>query len=287
MDLAGGGCTLDGMPIPCGIFSDLMASGGIVQEQSGWTPKQSKAKDRPSLNPSGSVIHGAFPPPTAWVWETQPTEIASFGIGLYGTNVLTGWHWGNEEAYVSDWESVMFSFAPQNPVPLGGDLGNKVTQAYKALGVLVGSGSLSDDCMQNVMDKLLNARLTNEDGSTFTFSFNEGEFADYIGAGGEFYDGIASQNQSVARGSTANTVGGVSMLAVAFDPSRIRNATTSALLALLFHEALHGFGFNQGNKYSGNKAYTDRRLQEAFGLPQDAGNTHNISNYIQEHCFPE
>jgi hypothetical protein len=112
------------------------------------------------------------------------------------------------------------------------------------------------------------------------FNFDAGEFADYIAAGGNFYDGIASNIRSIVNArAAALTYGYADKLTAYFDPNYFRGESTSRLLADLFHEALHGFGDNRQAKYGStvNKTYSDRRLQQAFGLPQQADNTVNIS----------
>lgn len=177
---------------------------------------------------------------------------------------------------------------PQQPVPLAGD---RATAAYKTLAVLLGFGSLSDDCQQNVLDKLSNTVLKDgiRPGEDFTFSFDAGAFTDYVAAGGNFYDGVASQIDTFVRGehrSSARTFGYADKLTAYFNPERVRNASTSDLLALLFHEALHGFGDNRQSMSKANETYADGRLQAAFGLEIDPLNTLNITQYIQEHCFP-
>lgn len=50
-------------------------------------------------------------------------------------------------------------------------------------------------------------------------------------------------------------------------------------MALLFHEALHGFGGTVGGT-----SYFDADIQAAFGI--DVGKaSENITKYIRENCF--
>jgi hypothetical protein len=52
----------------------------------------------------------------------------------------------------------------------------------------------------------------------------------------------------------------------------------SSNMAVLFHEALHGFGASIGSG-----SYYDDQLQTAFGLPHTASS--NITDYIRTNCF--
>jgi len=88
---------------------------------------------------------------------------------------------------------------------------------------------------------------------------------------------------------------GTDRLTIFFDPGSIKErrgksiltgeklgGLTANNLAFLFHEALHGFGVDNG-KLSGN--YDDEALQKLFYGEIRAGGSVVISDYIKEHCF--
>ena len=110
----GGGCTLDRVPIPCEIFNNLMNAGNIEVAQ---VVAKERTGQAPTLQGGRSTRSE-----TEWVLDIERTAIESFGVGLFGTEILTGWRadepderW--EGGYSPIREGVLFAHAPQNPVP--------------------------------------------------------------------------------------------------------------------------------------------------------------------------
>ena len=169
-------------------------------------------------------------------------------------------------------------------------------------------GELRESCKTNVLDKLA------------TIGFDKDLFLQYLDRGAQFYDGARS-HASIALGigpfqitglplnttlaqlfaMTPGLVGitsgsfSVRKLTVFFRPGSIRSSVDSPYLrALLFHEALHGFGsfltggLPQGSFGSGPGSvfgrYSDRSLLRLFGFT-NLRDTSQITYYIQKNCF--
>jgi len=184
---------------------------------------------------------------------------------------------------------------PQNPSRL-----DKLLNGFVSLDRDLLNGQISDDCRKNVVDKL---------ASSFS-DFNYGEFARFFNTGtsSSFQDGTTSG------APIAGTITGAQAAAILFPGSTsisdafasnpglqaltsITSSTLSIFLrpgaintsnngnnadnkALLFHEAIHGYG---GTK--GGTSYFDDEVQKAFGLKVDPKNTGNITDYIKKQCF--
>lgn len=158
---------------------------------------------------------------------------------------------------------------------------------------------ISEKCQKNVIDKL---------EKYLGFSFKD--FQSFLAKGTEFYDGTKSTatvagnvtlqlpaDVKYGRGATVasvfnsddankqvNALTSITSptLKAYFRPSSISGNSRSAA-ALLFHEALHGFG---GTK--GGTSYFDQDIQQAlFGKNSEKVGeaSSNISDYIKKHCF--
>jgi RHS repeat-associated protein len=172
-------------------------------------------------------------------------------------------------------------------------------QSFDSLLSKLNLGQWSNDCRSNVIDKL----------NTLP-GFNMGEFVRYLAGGFDFYDGTTSTIATAAalapsqilQGTPPPTIAGLfaaapsinaltsanlsaSRLTVFFNPSAI-DLSSSGLngsnQALLFHEALHGFGshVNQGNF----GASGDSGLLALFRL-NASGPSSQITAHIKNHCF--
>jgi hypothetical protein len=92
MDLAGGGCTLDRMPIPCGIFNDLMEAGAVISEY----------PNRKARDPNQPLHHTG---PDRWVPLQMP--ILNHGLGLFEM-------WVPPEFRVDRYDGRVLFVIPQN-----------------------------------------------------------------------------------------------------------------------------------------------------------------------------
>ena len=120
----GGACVLDGMPIPCETYNNLMNAGGIQVQQMFRTPEPKKPS---KLTPPGGGGPSGDQAPAGWVWATKTSDIAGFGVGLFGVDLQVGWRLDggvNSEGYVAQFDSLLFAMVrgggsqntgPQNP----------------------------------------------------------------------------------------------------------------------------------------------------------------------------
>jgi RHS repeat-associated protein len=176
--------------------------------------------------------------------------------------------------------------------------GTAILNAFNALWYDL--GNLSSDCLKHVIQPL-----------TKSLGFNLGAFVTYLGHGADFYNGLgsnaliagtvttaqAANNSPFFPGETIaqafNTISGGQQtvaltsimsptLEVFLNPkfiNRSNKGVNGQNLALLFHEALHGYGGSLGGT-----SYFDADLRSAFGLPAGCPSS-QISDYIQKHCF--
>jgi RHS repeat-associated protein len=178
--------------------------------------------------------------------------------------------------------------APLTGAPLG-----RLNAAFNELVAQLMTGNVSSTCQQNVINKLDTIK-----------GFNLEAFANYLYKGANFYDGTQSNvspvpaifpNAQVLRntkykdcpsvaamfayepGLQATASETSSILSIYFVPGAVSNSNAQNR-ALLFHEALHGFGASVG---SGE--FYDQNLQDLFGLGR--GPSSNITDYIKKNCF--
>ena len=167
---------------------------------------------------------------------------------------------------------------------------------YNAFNALKGDlPNLSQDCLQNVVGRLQGAHT----------GFQVGDFLRYLEQGAFFFDGVHSTVPikgivAPAQGNyyyslnlefshshngfqTKVLTSSISpVLMVFFNNDQIsgsHDGVNSSNLALLFHEALHGF-----TAYSHSSDYYDPDLLSDFGLNVN-GPSDQITKFIQQHCF--
>jgi hypothetical protein len=181
---------------------------------------------------------------------------------------------------------------------------NQLVNAMISLGVYLKLGP-SNDCIENVISKL-EAKFKDfnrDEFAAFVFSVeNRVEDGTWPGDGGgaakTLYPYVTSQQAAEVMfpgsyyvyqafeanpGMTALTSVTSFYFHVFVRPERVNtseNGFNADNKALLFHEALHGYG---GTK--GGTSYFDDDIQDALGIDVDPKNTKNITDYIKKHCF--
>jgi hypothetical protein len=221
--------------------------------------------------------------------------MASGGVG--------GLPWGGYRPVPADPVGGGGTAAQPRNVPVGAGLS---TTLNGLLGGLIGVIGTSDgnsetgdnDCFNTVIEPLEAAGL------------NPSAFIGFLGSGGTFYDGTqsnvavagnvtstAAANAQYGAGATVSgvfnaagstqTVAMTSIMTSTFttylNPTYVSGLSAAQQSALLFHEALHGYGGTLGGT-----SFGDTNLQEIFfgvGSPQVGQASVNISNFIQEHCI--
>jgi hypothetical protein len=103
-----GGCTLDGMSIPCSELQERMERGWVEMEYM----YPAVAPGQPSLNTPGEPVT---------ILRTERFPILSLGLGMFMTGfpVMAGGPVGpgnNNEGYYLSWRSDVFRFSPQKSV---------------------------------------------------------------------------------------------------------------------------------------------------------------------------
>jgi hypothetical protein len=274
----GAGCNVDGVQTACGIAMLIANSDAARSIQ----VSDTLIGGPPHLNPFGSDV--IFPSYIAGEIEYEKTDPETGDLIGYGYLPV----FRTEIRVLSRLQN------PENPAPLDA-IRNANVQLLRDLNF----GNISDKCRENVIDKLSEAFP----------DFDKGEFVRYLIASGNegLQDGTTSQARyagTITTEQAANAAGyGTSTIADVFRSNRGLNAVTSITApyftaffrpntidtsnrgnnsqnkALLFHEALHGYGGTRGGT-----SYFDSDLQSAFGITVQPVSS-NITQYIKDNCF--
>jgi hypothetical protein len=189
-------------------------------------------------------------------------------------------------------------------VPLNQAIMNTIQTSLDALLTFLSEGSPSENCRNNVINRL---------GSLPGFDF--AGFVDYLSRGITAYDGSLSTTPTLSNngnaaiaswqftggiappsrvsslfsdnpGVTALTSGNQSTnnLTVYFNSGAVSGNTQNRNTSLVFHEALHGYGsyINGGTTFGG---LSDRALLSLFGFDPDRTSSVEITNHIMNNCF--
>jgi YD repeat-containing protein len=282
------GCVVDGFGVPCRYAYKVVGWRGV-----------------------GSVRVSFYSPPGV---AGGPVFIPTRD----GVNSRVGEYDGNDDTPTNDpsivfgdWSKEVFTKSgyfvfPQNPQqttqPISAGWDKSLHKSYDDLIFRLNWGEISDDCRKNVLDKLKG------------IGFDLGDFLSYLSSGYDFNDGtkskeplvnVANQNQvnvpgvstvgdlfNKLSGLTALTSGVLSptrftvFFSTGNSATNLSNASNSYRMALLFHEAIHGYGssLTGGNVVNGSVfgSFGDKGLMTLFGL---TGSSSQITQYIQDHCF--